>query len=662
MSGMISMSQKTSNDMTDDDSTESEDRHDDLISSTEESTKPHTQMSQKTTNDITDDDSTESDDRHYDETSSTEASTKLHTSTHDEYKNEYIANRHTHFNSRQYTSEYPVTGDIGEHRVVEVGGPTSNLGFTDIRGDGNQHSVVSKNPSSRLIRICLSRRLENLKSAVYQPPPLALFRENHSKGTHTQIGGINYRLMSLEITRIYPVLQQVCTMVKTLISKSPEKMKKLLRCYQKRYAQTLRQKRYSQQHPIEPAKLNTLVTSIDECTTIEQLHTLVLSWRTTHDITLELLDTTMVIANDFQWCDISRQWRHKKYYKVIAPKKTDNVHDIGQDTIYDTVLHNYRSPYSQLVDEIAIAREKLLSEDTSYQPPPLALAKTLPVNRDHLVTELHLVLTPLCRIAYWLIAHHRAFQRILKDMVVARVTGCTSLSVQELRILATRNDYAIQLCEAIHHNDPDIILPDLLALTATIPWSAIPDNIKNHSVVSRWVDSTGTHLNLYEGVLHYHLTMDDKDLPTNACALNRATHNSLRIAVTTRLNIPPPNHWGLFACRQFGKNEIIGTYTGERLLERDHKKRYPGDTTAAYSFKLKVVNTDKPGFHYEYIDATHDLFANSMRYINHSRVQANVIAQQTKTNQLVIRTLRKINAGEEFFLDYGNKYWKQTNS
>lgn len=92
---------------------------------------------------------------------------------------------------------------------------------------------------------------------------------------------------------------------------------------------------------------------------------------------------------------------------------------------------------------------------------------------------------------------------------------------------------------------------------------------------------------------------DDDKFPTYTRDWNICTRDSLQIAETSRLNIPPPNNWGLFARRRFLEVEIIGKYTGERLNEDEHNQRYPGNTRVTYSFTLNILNINK----YEYIEA-----------------------------------------------------------
>lgn len=108
---------------------------------------------------------------------------------------------------------------------------------------------------------------------------------------------------------------------------------------------------------------------------------------------------------------------------------------------------------------------------------------------------------------------------------------------------------------------------------------------------------------------------------------------------------------GLFAGRDFKKGEIVTKYGGRELTEEQVKK----------SASKYIAGPDKWG---QYWDArsVSDPEEERGRWINHppKGVKANVNTYnlQTKKQGLVIKTIRAVKAGEEFYYDYGPDYWK----
>lgn len=101
---------------------------------------------------------------------------------------------------------------------------------------------------------------------------------------------------------------------------------------------------------------------------------------------------------------------------------------------------------------------------------------------------------------------------------------------------------------------------------------------------------------------------------------------------------------GLFAMRDFKKDENIVEYIGEVLTEEQFKTRYSDDKPA---YVLDLNNS--------ILDASDVRKSNFARYANHKPMsQAN--ARFTKTAWL--RATKAIYKGQEIFVDYGRDYWK----
>ena len=98
---------------------------------------------------------------------------------------------------------------------------------------------------------------------------------------------------------------------------------------------------------------------------------------------------------------------------------------------------------------------------------------------------------------------------------------------------------------------------------------------------------------------------------------------------------------GLFAAIDFKKKEFVAEYTGKKITTKQAE-----DSTGRYLFEIDEDWT---------IDAGKD--KGYARYINHCCVP-NVEAE-IEDGHINIYTTRKIIAGEEFTIDYGEEYYQE---
>lgn len=124
--------------------------------------------------------------------------------------------------------------------------------------------------------------------------------------------------------------------------------------------------------------------------------------------------------------------------------------------------------------------------------------------------------------------------------------------------------------------------------------------------------------------------------------------------------IDPKWNFGLFANRQFSKNEVIGVYSGEfnfvfskKALKEGREK---GLDLAEYLFEFPDTPFDQFG-----IDGA--MISNYTRYINHAEPKsANVSTAEFFYKgrcYVVFIADRNIPKGEQFFYDYGPTYWEE---
>ena len=110
---------------------------------------------------------------------------------------------------------------------------------------------------------------------------------------------------------------------------------------------------------------------------------------------------------------------------------------------------------------------------------------------------------------------------------------------------------------------------------------------------------------------------------------------------------------GLFAVASLPAGTWLGDYEGEVLSLRAYVKRYPGGRDSRYTF---LLNPDAQRRDRVYVDAADPTLANAMRYINHSRVAANVDSTVIKGTNVRLTANRDVAAGEELLMDYGPLY------
>jgi hypothetical protein len=183
---------------------------------------------------------------------------------------------------------------------------------------------------------------------------------------------------------------------------------------------------------------------------------------------------------------------------------------------------------------------------------------------------------------------------------------------------------------------------------------------------------------------------------TNTTTTTTTTTNTIRkeydnIVYTDESTIPNAG-LGVFAKVPIKKGQVLGQYTGEYLSQAELDERYPGDTLAVYTIKIKCtplnqckVCTYLPLFgqelefdiedyfketpdpvpnsepHYFYIDARDTSISGWPRFINEGTRSNKINNVEFQTDGAVIAII-PIDAHDELFVDYGNTYWSSNNN
>ncbi|KAF8554278.1 SET domain-containing protein [Imleria badia] len=120
---------------------------------------------------------------------------------------------------------------------------------------------------------------------------------------------------------------------------------------------------------------------------------------------------------------------------------------------------------------------------------------------------------------------------------------------------------------------------------------------------------------------------------------------------------------GAFACQTMKPGTFLGNYVGHILTNELAEKtiELAKHTLLNYLFE---VTPDEPDVQLSTFDAAY--LGNATRFLNHAeKGKANVEARITLVigeHQLGFFTTKKVKAGDELLLDYGESYWKGKDS
>ncbi len=144
------------------------------------------------------------------------------------------------------------------------------------------------------------------------------------------------------------------------------------------------------------------------------------------------------------------------------------------------------------------------------------------------------------------------------------------------------------------------------------------------------------------------------------CKLNACTtgprcwqHTKIVEGVRVKRSSIPQAGLGLFASRPFAPNEFVSTYGGEQVTEAQLRQRYENTPYAPFGVYTMEVGRDR------YVDARNSNSGNA-RYINDARgtnKTNNTRITRSTNSARKLKTTRRVAAGAEFFVNYGQDYW-----
>ncbi|KAF8439795.1 hypothetical protein L210DRAFT_2179161 [Boletus edulis BED1] len=116
---------------------------------------------------------------------------------------------------------------------------------------------------------------------------------------------------------------------------------------------------------------------------------------------------------------------------------------------------------------------------------------------------------------------------------------------------------------------------------------------------------------------------------------------------------------GAFACQTMNPNTFLGTYVGHILSNAVADQTMFLAKYTAYNY-LFEVSPEEENIHLPIFDAAY--IGNATRFLNHGNNGKNNVEAKSMLvigeHQIGFFTKRKVKAGEELFLDYGDIYWK----
>ena len=106
---------------------------------------------------------------------------------------------------------------------------------------------------------------------------------------------------------------------------------------------------------------------------------------------------------------------------------------------------------------------------------------------------------------------------------------------------------------------------------------------------------------------------------------------------------------GLFARRDFKKNEVLGEYYGEQVSANQLKGRY-GTSTAPFGLQAGGLIFDAA--------CKRSLMSVANARKNFSNANAKISSSRNANGRVNVRAKKKIKKGREVFVHYGSDYWK----
>ena len=116
---------------------------------------------------------------------------------------------------------------------------------------------------------------------------------------------------------------------------------------------------------------------------------------------------------------------------------------------------------------------------------------------------------------------------------------------------------------------------------------------------------------------------------------------------TVKTSTIPKSGKGAFTNIDLPKGFTLGTYKGRKLSV----KQYNNLKNDNYVWEL---SSSRGPF---YVDASIKKYGNWLRYVNHKSGKKTNLEPYQYRGKLYYRTTKKIKAGSEFFIDYGDEYW-----
>jgi SET domain-containing protein len=142
-----------------------------------------------------------------------------------------------------------------------------------------------------------------------------------------------------------------------------------------------------------------------------------------------------------------------------------------------------------------------------------------------------------------------------------------------------------------------------------------------------------------------------KMLPT--CHIHARSLYGLQVKTSTI----PESGLGLFARKEFQKNELIAPYNGQLLTKHELDARY-GSEDKAGDFAPYAVQMSRD----KYMDCACERGIGSYANAHNSRNNNSRYAIQNTNNTVVLRATKKIREGQEIFVSYGRNYFKPNNA
>jgi hypothetical protein len=140
--------------------------------------------------------------------------------------------------------------------------------------------------------------------------------------------------------------------------------------------------------------------------------------------------------------------------------------------------------------------------------------------------------------------------------------------------------------------------------------------------------------------------------------MERVEQNELNQQVTVKQSLIPNSGNGLFACKDFGKGEVICTYGGSLIDSAEAQYENPMYMVSFENGKgYKLMGDNRGGDLGHFANAVHPSFPGVVQNARFELAFGEKTRLLNERGRFKVVAVKPIKQGEEIIVNYGNGYW-----